>query len=715
MGVITEKLQITDGFSSTFQSFNSLGDKAEKTLGGVSKQLTEYTGKQANATKATKEHGAEAKATTTSFEGLEKAAFRLGAALGTMLGVKKLIGLSDEMSRLTQKMNNFCDESMTASQIMDKIYTSAQKTGTKYQDMINYVSRIGDTAGDMFGNNGDAIVQFVENLNKSLRIAGASSQESAQTVDQMIRLMTTGQLKGGMLISMLANAPNIAHRLADNLGVSVTELTKMAQEEKLTAETLVNTMLGATDEINAEFESLPITFEMAVQKLKNSAVRAFQPIGQVIANAINSPEFETALRVIANGLYGAAQLAVKGFEMLGKAIGWVKDNLGTIAPILGVITAAIVAYNIAMGIAAAVSGIAAAAQAVHGAAAMFAAGATFAQTVAQYGLNAAIAACPVTWLVVAILAAVAAVVALIIHLHNMAQTGHTVFGDIAGVAVGAFTVIKNWAAIIANAFISAVEWLANAWNQGIYRVKLAIYNFVRNTADSLNGIIDAADAAATALANAFIAGANKAIGGINKLIDAINAIPGVDIGHVNELGGVESIISTRINPDAMVAPEAPGAVSLGRFSTTSTGEAWRTGFDKGAAAGDAASNKVTGAINSLKNMFSGVADGSFLDGNAPLNDLGDFAAQATGGNTDVGKVGSVKNVENVKLSDEDMKIYRDLAERRYLNQIELKTLAPNISVSIPESAAGTLSAEDVADRLKVMLIEQMAAGTAVAH
>ena len=76
----------------------------------------------------------------------------------------------------------------------------------------------------------------------------------------------------------------------------------------------------------------------------------------------------------------------------------------------------------------------------------------------------------------------------------------------------------------------------------------------------------------------------------------------------------------------------------------------------------------------------------------------------------------MKNVEaEIHLSDEDLKLYRDLAERRYLNQVELKTLAPNIYVSLPKDAAGNLSADDVANHIKKILIEQMNSHTAVAH
>ena len=87
-----------------------------------------------------------------------------------------------------------------------------------------------------------------------------------------------------------------------------------------------------------------------------------------------------------------------------------------------------------------------------------------------------------------------------------------------------------------------------------------------------------------------------------------------------------------------------------------------------------------------------------------------------GNNIDkVAKVGKVGKVDDIKLSDEDLKIYRDLAERRYMNKIELKTLAPEINVSIPESAGGNLTADDVTDYIRKMLIEQMNSQTSVSH
>lgn len=101
-----------------------------------------------------------------------------------------------------------------------------------------------------------------------------------------------------------------------------------------------------------------------------------------------------------------------------------------------------------------------------------------------------------------------------------------------------------------------------------------------------------------------------------------------------------------------------------------------------------------------------------------LEGLGSFSVPS-GDSLDIGKVGSVGNVKNVEgdvnLSDEDLKMYRDLAERRYMNQIELKTLAPNITVTLPAGTGGNLSPKEVADYIRRMLIQEMASGTEVSH
>ena len=104
-----------------------------------------------------------------------------------------------------------------------------------------------------------------------------------------------------------------------------------------------------------------------------------------------------------------------------------------------------------------------------------------------------------------------------------------------------------------------------------------------------------------------------------------------------------------------------------------------------------------------------------LDISKLAGSFGDLDLSGNGDIDKVAKVGKVGKVDDIKLSDEDLKIYRDLAERRYMNKIELKTLAPEIHVTVPESAGGNLTADDVTDYIRKMLIEQMNSQTSVSH
>ena len=655
---------------------------------------------------------------------------RLGSVVGRLLGaiggialVRGAIALSDELSLTETRLNNVNDGLQTTAELQDMIYNAAQRSRGSYQDMAQMVASLKAQTGDTFSSVREA-AGFAELLTKQFKIAGTDATGISSTMYNLTQALSTGVLRGNDLNIVMSNAPQIAQRIADYMGVSVGEIKKMGAEGKITADIVKNAMLSAAEDINAQFEAIPMTFGDAVQKCKNMGVRAFQPLGRMIANAINSPQFDAAMRTIANGILNLATVGTIAFTVIGNAAKMAADHMNVIAPIVAGLVGAFVLYNAILAIStgiqaahAAIMGTAAVVQGIYAAAVGAAAG-------GQSAFNAALAACPITWLVAAIAAAIVAVIALILWLHELAATGHTVFGDIAGVALGCFQVILNAMAIVANAIITAVEFVINAWHEGVYQIQMAFYNLAVNAVNAFNSMIDAADGAATAIANAFISGCNAAIGGINKLIDAMNAIPGVSIGGVSEIGQVGSVISARLSVGNIAMPNKPAKAALPRFETTSMGDAFNKGFEKGSAWGDAAQNGLTDKFSDIKNglgdLMGGGSIADLIGSNDALADAmgggsGGGGGGGGGGKKNVGSVDKVKKVEDCELSDEDLKIYRDLAEQRYMNNIELQTLAPNITVTIPEGQAQNLSAQDVADRIKIMLIEQAAAHTAVAH
>jgi tape measure domain-containing protein len=698
-----------------------MADQISGSLERIDRNLEEYTRANGRASNASQRHSNQIRQTDASMNALAGTVGRLVAALGGMAAIKGMLNLSDELTQTQARLDSINDGLQTSEELNKMIFASAQNARGSYLDMAQNVAALKAQTGDVFKSTAEA-VRFTELLNKQFSISGTSASGVASTMYNLTQALATGVLRGNDLQMVLSNSPALIQRISDYMGITVGELREMASQGKITADIVKNAIMSAGEDIDGQFEKMPMTFGQAMQKVKNVAIMGFQPIGQAIANAINSPEFDQAINAISQGILMVTVIGLRGFEMLGKAVKFCSDNMNVIAPVLGVIVAAVVAYNAAMAISTAITAAQAAATAlVTGAKAAYSIAVAVA-TGNQAAFNEALQACPIVWIIDAIVVAIAVVVALIMVFHNLAQTGHTVFGDVAGFVLGCFSVIQNALAIVANGFIAAAEWIVNSWNEMVFNIQTFIYNFAVSTANAFNAVIDAADGAATAIANAFISGVNQAIGAVNTLVDALNSLPGFSLGHVGTLGTVGSVISGRIDTSSIQAPTKAGTVSFGRFETQSFGDAFQSGFDKGAAFGDEVQGNLMSAIDGIKGQMSDLMGGSSLgDIASGIEDFGGAAggggAGGSGGGGGRGKtnVGTVDKVKDVTLSDEDLKIYRDLAERKFMAQMELKTLAPNISVSIPESAAQNLTSEDVANKIKVMLIEQMANHTAVSH
>ena len=297
---------------------------------------------------------------------------------------------------------------------------------------------------------------------------------------------------------------------------------------------------------------------------------------------------------------------------------------------------------------------------------------------------------------------------------------------ILGAVAGAFIVVRAWA--IASAIASAAAWMVA--NAPLVLIAAAIYGiaarfvqlgvtfqevgaFVGGVFGTIyvigynafvllhNAIVTFAEFFANvwsdplaAIAHAFADTFDIVLQMVEYTAQAIDKLLGTDLA--SGVSGFRDQLKTWAENDYGVKP-----VELERLDMLSADEV-QSKIGEFSKAGADLGSKITELGETLTDVKTEIDWGNY--------DFGTGAASP-----DVGTVGKVKKVENVKLSDEDLKIYRDLAERKYMNNVELQTLAPNISVSIPESAAKNLTSQDIADKLKVMLIEQAARHTATAH
>ena len=148
--------------------------------------------------------------------------------------------------------------------------------------------------------------------------------------------------------------------------------------------------------------------------MKNKALSIFNPILNKVNQVANSEKFTQVTNGVINGLAGIASVATVVLDLMIGGAALVVDNWSWLAPIVGgvataflVLNGAMLAYKTVTGIVNALETVKAARLAMTTVATGAQTTATFAQTAAQYGLNAALMACPLTWIIILIIALVA--------------------------------------------------------------------------------------------------------------------------------------------------------------------------------------------------------------------------------------------------------------------------------------------------------------------
>ena len=331
------------------------------------------------------------------------------------------------------------------------------------------------------------------------------------------------------------------------------------------------------------------------------------------------------------------------------------DNWSWISPVIYGIIAALAFYGVYLGIvkgieiASAVgAGILAVGKGLLAAATMIATGATWAETKAQMGLNGAMYACPIVWIVILVIALVAAFYAAIAAINKFAGTSISATGVICGVFASWVAFVINRFIMIYNYVMSLVEWFANVWNDPVYSTKRLFVNLAEMILDFCIAATEGFDDVATNLANAFISGANLAIEGINWIIDALNMIPGVDIGNIGELDKVASITSSlrgvRDDLENWLGEKPDSYVEYDRLDYITIGDAWDAGYSFG----EGVEEKITKLFHSEDNYMKEFG-----------GDVYDIADDT----------GAIRDALDV--TQEDLKYLRDIAEQEAVNRFTL--------------------------------------------
>lgn len=605
----------------------------------------------------------------------------------------QIMAASGEYSSIQARLQLVTGSQEKAVALNRAIYESALRARGSYSQMADSVSKIAMTAKEAFPD-ASAVAPFVEGIQKLFVIGGTDAAHQGDAMLQLTQALGSGKLQGDEFRSIAEAAPLIEQMVAKQMRVTQGELKALSSEGKITADVIRDAIMNNMDEINAQFDQMPKKWSDIWNEVGTRSYNAFAPVFEAITELASSPLVNSFVEMVLSGVTTAAAVlqnvifyvknvwnaisegaksavdAVKSvfggvFEGIANNVAWFggifKSNMGIVEPILVALTGVLAGFAISYG-------IAAAGAIAHGIATMIETAQILALIIAQEGFNAALAACPLTWIIGLVVLAVVAFYGLIAVINRVAGTSISATGLIFGAFAFLFTHIINGFKTVANVVIAVANFFGSVFNSPLD----AAYNLF---VDIWNAIVDYVTQA------------------VNSIIDIVNQIPGLDkaFGKFDNVSALTFERKTIADAAFHIDPFELGSSSYNAMQAYNMGEQI-TNFEI---------PKPPEVSDSTDN------DNSDDDTNTDDDAKDSKSGKQTAGNT--GKM--AKSLDDL---EDDMKDWRAIAEQEAINYYTNKDYKISVgdinnSINKPADVDGVISS------ITRYLREGMSAGAEAVH
>lgn len=657
-----------------------------------------------------------AKSLVGALAGLSIVKSAIGAVKGQM---DAAINRMDTMSNYSRTMTAITGSSDVATASLAKLKDMTKGTAygldTVASSVQNFVTR-GMGTGDAVNQVkawSDAVAFYGDGTNDSLR----------EVTDALGKMMTKGKVEMDQLDRLTDRGIDAVGIYAKATGQSSSVVQSNLSKGTISAQDFINTVSGAFENgtngvlnISGAAKKAGDTWATSIANAKAAVTRGLISVIDGVNEGLSNAGFGTILDGIKSlgstaetVLNNVGNIASGTITLLAPVAGWIANcassvinNWSAISPIVYGVAAAIAAYCAAMAIVKAVelvsTGIKMAmcvAAYAHAAATGTEVTATAAATATQLGLNTALLSCPLTWIILLIVALIGVIVLVASKIAKTGGVAKSTFGVICGSLKVVVSVVENLIIGVVNTIISL---LIELWNL-IAKLANFLGNVFRNPVgavaklfcDLLDTIMSVAQSVAQTI--------DTLIG--TDLSDGISGVRNQFSNYVDGIVGKQEVYVKTVDPSKYM------------IKRKNYGEAYKSGSSFG-----------DGVTNKVKNMFSGKKAATDMNKNdyektlrktqgTNLNQATAANTAATAKNTAGTAKNTAKSAQALTATSEDLKYIRDMAAQKYINRFT--TAKITVHQTNHNKISKELDLDGVTEHLRKTMEEQMISAAEGVH
>ena len=671
--------RVRDGMGRTRQETDRVGDGMRRT-----RQETDRVGDGMRRTRQeTEGFGDQVQRGNSAVSGLARSIKSMVGAYiglrGLQQGMQAVDNFSNQRARLSMIVDDggsVEEQEKKVKELENKIFSAAQRSKGNYSDMVSTVAKLGVTAKKAFRNN-DELVKFSELMQKSYIVGGANASEVSNSMLQLTQAMASGRLQGEEYRSIIENAPMLANAIAEYTGVGMEGLKQLSSEGAISADIIKNALFSAGEDIEKKFEKMPVTFSSAWTDIKNTSIMKARDMMSRISSILNSDIGRNAIEGVRTGIHTIITVLGNGIEVAIRMISIIQSGWGVIGPILGIAVTWLMLYKGAMLASAAATGgatiaenlnllalqkrlqISAAMQtALMGEVSAQTAAklATVNETIAQKRLNKAFYACPLFWIIGAIVLLIAIIFLAVKAINKWKKTNISAVGIVAGIFSVFLTTVHNIFTGMWNTVAAFVNFFVNVFKDPVASVKILFLDMVTNVLGYVKTLAQGIE-------------------------DAVNKIPGVEI-HLT--GGVENLIKELSDKSKDIKSKAEWEEVFKTKEYWQYSDKIKDAYQWGAGVED----KIADKLENIELDIPGFTDSPLLE-----------SMKETADNT--GKI-----ADSLEMDKDDLEYIRDMANSKYAN----KYIMPQIKLEMVNhnAIASDLDIDGIVDKMTQKVGEALA-------